>query len=325
MIKTKKRIVTITSVALCFLMVLSMVPISVQAAGTNLAGNPGAESYNGNGAVTVWGGYPLSNTTLSGSTVQKRSGSRSFCITQTTTSGGGEWYQGLTLSAGKTYEFSAWVYTNEVSSFSGSSDGAYISINNYANNTEIHSETIKRNTNGWYKLTATFSPTITRSYDIALAAYGTRGNVYFDDVSLIERASTPFTEAEIELLAKLVFWEINNGNSYAKELVAQVAVNRVNRSGFPDTLYGVITAPGQYSTKDLVIGNTWVSNSSYASTKDACFAAARNVAYGISVDEWGNSWPTNVLYHGTYSSSTSPAPNTWHYRTISGENFFCQS
>ena len=68
-----------------------------------------------------------------------------------------------------------------------------------------------------------------------------------------------WTEEELELLARVVYCEA--GSTYVtdrhQQLVAQVVLNRVADSRFPNTIAEVIYAPGQYSC----VGNTrWLND-----------------------------------------------------------------
>lgn len=56
-------------------------------------------------------------------------------------------------------------------------------------------------------------------------------------------------EEDVDLLARLIYWEAGNQDSYGKRLVADVVLNRVaDQSGtFPDTLEEVIFQKGQFA------------------------------------------------------------------------------
>ncbi len=57
----------------------------------------------------------------------------------------------------------------------------------------------------------------------------------------------PPTEAEVRLLATLVYLEAGNQSYYGKQCVASVVVNRMESSRFPNTLKGVIYQSGQFT------------------------------------------------------------------------------
>jgi len=111
------------------------------------------------------------------------------------------------------------------------------------------------------------------------------------------------------MLAALIFYEgrglaISNG----KELIAQVVVNRSNYPGFPNSIEAVLKQSGQYGygwpgyTGTLIFEGAWVNHPEYAASQAACYAAADAVLSGASVDEYGNSWPSNVVYQHSFSN-----------------------
>lgn len=124
-----------------------------------------------------------------------------------------------------------------------------------------------------------------------------------------------FTEAEIQWLAALIYYEGRGYNSYCKELIAQVGVNRVNSSRFPNTLEEVLKQKGQYGygtpgmTGTLIFEGDITTHPEYADELwNICLTAARKVASGASVDENGNPWPENVLYQHSFYKN---ALGTW--------------
>jgi len=59
-----------------------------------------------------------------------------------------------------------------------------------------------------------------------------------------------FTEADIDLMARVVMSEASLLSIEAKEAVAQTIINRVHSDKFPDTVSGVVYQVNQYSTAD---------------------------------------------------------------------------
>jgi spore germination cell wall hydrolase CwlJ-like protein len=51
---------------------------------------------------------------------------------------------------------------------------------------------------------------------------------------------------ELRLLCNLIYFEARGCGDRHQQLVAAVALNRVADPRFPDTLFGVLTQPGQY-------------------------------------------------------------------------------
>lgn len=62
-----------------------------------------------------------------------------------------------------------------------------------------------------------------------------------------QQAPTDASVSDRELLYHLVEHEIGSGSLEHKRIIAQVIINRVNSPKFPDTIRGVIYAPGQFS------------------------------------------------------------------------------
>ena len=58
---------------------------------------------------------------------------------------------------------------------------------------------------------------------------------------------TEVTEDEIEMLAHLVKAEAGNQSFLGKQLVVDVVLNRMKSTTFPNTIEGVIYAPGQFT------------------------------------------------------------------------------
>jgi hypothetical protein len=132
-------------------------------------------------------------------------------------------------------------------------------------------------------------------------------------------AAGSFSAMEVEWLTALVYYEARGMDSYCKELTAQVAINRVNSTKFPNTLEQVIKQRGQYGYGVAGATATNIFDGSYASHKSesawsACYAAASKAASGLSVDESGNRWPSNVLFQHSFDD---PNANwTGLYRTF---------
>jgi hypothetical protein len=116
-----------------------------------------------------------------------------------------------------------------------------------------------------------------------------------------------YSAEEVEWLAALVYYEARGMDPYCRELTAQVAINRVKSRKFPNTLKGVLQAPGQYGYGTSGATATLIFNRAYAgyigtSTWDACMTAARKVAGGLSVDESGKPWPAGVLFQHSFEN-----------------------
>jgi len=310
MIIQRKKIISLTSLVLCFFIVISIVPINVQAAGpntkycVNLLSSPGAEVPS-----AAWGTWVLnpSQSTLNfGTPINNkqlvRTGSKSIFI-DTSSGGYGQYHQDVTgLTIGNKYIASVWVNTSKVTS--GDSWSVSIACGN-------STATINnRNTNGWEQLKVEFTAQLS-DVRLILLAGGTDVAVSFDDAVLVQT----FSDQEISWLAQLIFWEVKGHNSYCLELAGQVAINRVNAGGYYqnyNTLQAVINQPSQYASANYVFNGKWTestySTPTYTTYKNQAIAAARKLACGESVDENGNAWPSNVYYQHSFSSSTALGP-----------------
>lgn len=60
----------------------------------------------------------------------------------------------------------------------------------------------------------------------------------------------PYTEDEINLMARVVMSEGSILSMDAKEMIAQTIINRVNSDDFPNTIEEVIFQPNQFSVSD---------------------------------------------------------------------------
>ena len=87
-------------------------------------------------------------------------------------------------------------------------------------------------------------------YEGGSDAYATDG---YQDQGYGAQADTgyasQYTDEDIRILTTAVFYEAGHTTEQLREYVAQVVLNRVADSRFPDTVKGVITQPGQYATK----------------------------------------------------------------------------
>lgn len=118
------------------------------------------------------------------------------------------------------------------------------------------------------------------------------------------------TESELDLLERLVECEAGGEDMTGKILVANVVINRVNSSEFPNTVAGVINAKGQFSPVSSGIIDSADASSS---TKEAVMRAlsgedySKNSLYFISrkyASSSSASWFDNNLEktveHGTH-------------------------
>ena len=108
-----------------------------------------------------------------------------------------------------------------------------------------------------------------------------------------------YTDEDIRILTTAVFYAAGHTTKQLREYVAQVVLNRVADSRFPDTVKGVITQPGQYATKYATqaatdsIKSAARQNGTYYYAM--CEAAVKKAMMG-QVD-----MPSNVLYQANFA------------------------
>lgn len=108
-----------------------------------------------------------------------------------------------------------------------------------------------------------------------------------------------YSDEDIRILTTTVFHEAGHTTEQLRQYVAQVVLNRVEDSRFPDTVKGVITQPGQYSTKYATV--------EAANAIQATDSKNGTYYYGICEDfvkaaMMGQvEMPSNVLYQANFS------------------------
>lgn len=107
------------------------------------------------------------------------------------------------------------------------------------------------------------------------------------------------SDEDIRILTTTVFHEAGHTTEQLRQYVAQVVLNRVEDSRFPDTVKGVITQPGQYSTKYATV--------EAANAIQATDSKNGTYYYGICEDSVKAAMmgqvemPSNVLYQANFS------------------------
>ena len=108
-----------------------------------------------------------------------------------------------------------------------------------------------------------------------------------------------YSDEDIRILTTTVFHEAGHTTEQLRQYVAQVVLNRVEDSRFPDTVKGVITQPGQYSTKYATV--------EAANAIQATDSKNGTYYYGICEDTVKAAMmgqvemPSNVLYQANFS------------------------
>lgn len=69
-----------------------------------------------------------------------------------------------------------------------------------------------------------------------------------------EKTGPERTDQDVDVLARLIYWEAGNQDEYGKRLVADTVLNRAaDQTGrFPDNIVDVIYQPGQFSVVELL-------------------------------------------------------------------------
>ena len=108
-----------------------------------------------------------------------------------------------------------------------------------------------------------------------------------------------YSDEDIRILTTTFFHEAGHTTEQLRQYVAQVVLNRVEDSRFPDTVKGVITQPGQYSTKYATV--------EAANAIQATDSKNGTYYYGICEDSVKAAMmgqvemPSNVLYQANFS------------------------
>lgn len=108
-----------------------------------------------------------------------------------------------------------------------------------------------------------------------------------------------YSDEDIRILTTTVFHEAGHTTEQLRQYVAQVVLNRVEDSRFPDMVKGVITQPGQYSTKYATV--------EAANAIQATDSKNGTYYYGICEDSVKAAMmgqvemPSNVLYQANFS------------------------
>lgn len=128
-----------------------------------------------------------------------------------------------------------------------------------------------------------------------------------------------YSDEDIRILTTTVFHEAGHTTEQLRQYVAQVVLNRVEDSRFPDTVKGVITQPGQYSTKYATVeaANAIQATDSkngtyyYGTCEDSVKAAMMgqvempsNVLYQANFSQGKGVWKSVYFNSGWYASTS---------------------
>ena len=156
--------------------------------------------------------------------------------------------------------------------------------------------------------------------EVVIISRAQKGNKYYvlDRIGYqalwSDGAPSELPTKEVEWLAALIYYEARGMNSYCKELVATVVLNRVNSQSYDfrsvNSIEAVLKQGNQYGypwsgyTATKIFHGNWRDEAEARNNPalvSECYAAAQKVANGESRDEDGNPWPYNVLFQHNYS------------------------
>lgn len=111
-----------------------------------------------------------------------------------------------------------------------------------------------------------------------------------------------YTDEEIRILATTIYYEAGQTTEQLRQYVAQVVLNRVADSRFPNTVEGVITQPGQYAGKYTTAEATQTIKDKDAANGTyhwvTCVSSAKAAMMG-KVD-----MPSNVVFQANFTQGS---------------------
>lgn len=129
--------------------------------------------------------------------------------------------------------------------------------------------------------------------------------------TVVDKEEEPenYTEDDLYYLAAAVCCEAGGENEEIQLLVANVVINRVNSSFYPDTIYDVLTEYGQYGMmwEYVIEFPDWADES----VKNQCYSVARRVLEGERF------CPENVLFQAEFEQGSGI------FKQFGDEYYFC--
>ena len=127
-----------------------------------------------------------------------------------------------------------------------------------------------------------------------------------------------YSDEDIRILATTVYYEAGSTTDQLREYVAQVALNRVASSRFPNTIKGVITQPGQYAGRYAALETTQAAKSASLNTYNTCVSAVKRAMMG-KVD-----MPANVLFQANFAQGSGVWKSVYYNSGyFSSTSYFC--
>lgn len=111
-----------------------------------------------------------------------------------------------------------------------------------------------------------------------------------------------YTWDDIRILTTTVYHEAGSTTEQLRQYVAQVALNRVKDSRFPNTVYGVITQRGQYNTKYATMDAAQAIKNKDAANGTYNWQTCKNSVMQAMMGK--TDMPGNVLYQANFTQGS---------------------
>lgn len=137
------------------------------------------------------------------------------------------------------------------------------------------------------------------------------------EIAAYQRLSK-YSDEDIRILATTVYYEAGGTTDQLREYVAQVVLNRVASSRFPNTVKAVITQPGQYAGKYATAESAQAAQRANSNTYNTCVGAAKRAMMG-KVD-----MPANVLFQANFAQGSGVWKSVYfNSGWFSSTSYFC--
>lgn len=216
--------------------------------------NGGAES--GSGTPANWSNWTDDTAgSFTWDSSVYHSGSRSLKVTINTAGLHGTWIQDISgITAGKMYEFSYWMKTQNVANADSNGTGAYAALlfKDSSGNTikEVNGVAAIKGTNVWtYVHFVTTAPTNAVSVTVHPRLWSTTGSVWFDDIRLQELADVAIDGNEWNLPDSVTYNDLAVDH---KQIVTVKGTETLYYDFYPDRIDIKVTGsnPGGYYIED---------------------------------------------------------------------------
>lgn len=116
---------------------------------------------------------------------------------------------------------------------------------------------------------------------------------------VVKEEKTPVNERDVDLLARVAYAEAGNQGDMGMRMVIDCVLNQVDDPRFPDTIEGVLYAPGNFTT--VSSGRIWMTPSTEA-WEAAKAKLANRTDYNVLYFRTGgyHSFGTPLYKHGAH-------------------------